>query len=250
MNILTTLIENYSLLLMLGCVIIYKPKGVKVSKAELQRAYKQNPDGAGIMARTGKNLICRKGYFTFEDFYANYLQLEQYEMAIHMRIATSGLVDKNNCHPFQHQQLGMVHNGMITIPLCSPNKSDTWHFFQLIKREDVFNSMLKSEVEYEIGLGNKLVFMHATRGTVIYNEQQGLWKNDCWYSNDYHNIPKTKYKNKGKWYNTLDEDKYLNDIVDKELTEEEELDLLEANDYNESYMTDEEKEYYANLYKK
>ena len=86
------------------CIVIYQPKGKQVQKAILQKAFENNPDGAGFMVQKDKEApYMMKGFFDFDKFYKSYLPFSKgdYNVAIHFRIATHGTVNKDNCHPFK-----------------------------------------------------------------------------------------------------------------------------------------------------
>lgn len=112
------------------CVAVIKPSGVEIpDKETLFRCFRTNPDGAGFaIYRNGKILI-KKGYMGFDDFYNAFLKEKPQKdenIFIHFRIATHGLVDCGNTHPFpisddfetmrkvelEYSGKVMVHNGI------------------------------------------------------------------------------------------------------------------------------------------
>lgn len=114
------------------CIIAYKPKGIQApQKAVLQTCFNNNPDGAGLLLlRKDSNIISiYKGFFSFDSFYqvAKSLDIGIDDIAVyHFRIATSGLIDAGNCHPFPISNVvqdltatyietdkAFVHNGII-----------------------------------------------------------------------------------------------------------------------------------------
>lgn len=114
------------------CIIAYKPKGIKSpSKNVLKTCFNNNPDGAGLLVlRKDSNVInIYKGFFSFDSFYcvAKSLDIGIDDIAVyHFRIATSGLINEGNCHPFPISNVvqdltatyietdkAFVHNGII-----------------------------------------------------------------------------------------------------------------------------------------
>ena len=89
------------------CVILVKKKGIELpTKKVLKCCWERNPDGAGFMFNDYDKVVIMKGFMTFEEFYlrlqtANeFYHLKEKGLVIHFRIATSGLKDKGNCHPY------------------------------------------------------------------------------------------------------------------------------------------------------
>ena len=80
--------------------------GNAIAKDILESCWKRNPDGAGFMFNDCDKVVIMKGFMTFEEFYlrlqtANeFYHLKEKGLVIHFRIATSGLKDKGNCHPY------------------------------------------------------------------------------------------------------------------------------------------------------
>lgn len=114
------------------CIIAYKPKGIQApSKNILQTCFDNNPDGAGLLLiRKDSNIInIYKGFFSFDSFYqvVKSLNIGTDDISVyHFRIATSGLIDSGNCHPFPISNIvkdltatyietdkAFVHNGVI-----------------------------------------------------------------------------------------------------------------------------------------
>ena len=51
------------------CVIVHVPPTVEISKNTLEKCWKANPNGAGLMYATRGALVVRKGMMVFKDFY-------------------------------------------------------------------------------------------------------------------------------------------------------------------------------------
>lgn len=113
------------------CIAVIKPKGVKMpNQPTLKNCFTSNPHGAGFMYSNGEELVIKKGFMTFKDFYDALINeniSDDKLVFLHFRIATHGLKDGGNTHPFpvttNVQELrsvqshfngyGMIHNGVI-----------------------------------------------------------------------------------------------------------------------------------------
>ncbi len=94
------------------CLIIHKPEGSTVPKWVIESALEYNNDGFGVMAE-GK---ARKWkYRTLEQIQDILGPLEAVNAALHFRMATDGLVNKSNAHPFKlRNRAWLMHNGMLS----------------------------------------------------------------------------------------------------------------------------------------
>lgn len=173
------------------CIAIWKDAGKTISEEVLRKCFSSNPDGAGYMYVDNKELIVRKGFFTFDAFYEDYKQHEEKQCAIHFRIKTHGTVSEENCHPFSvTENLGFIHNGIIS-GYFDKEKSDTYLFNEIILkplvqsygRGAIQNGVIQSLLEDAIGSGSKLVFLDANGKHAIINHTAGNWDNGIWYSN-------------------------------------------------------------------
>jgi predicted glutamine amidotransferase len=187
------------------CIIIYKPENMTLNENTLQNSWNNNPNGAGFMYAENNKLHIVKGLMTYEEFKTAYDPHKEKQCVIHFRIATHGLTNKENTHPFLiNKNLGLVHNGIIHKLSCNINTdmSDTWHLVEkLMKPLPGINKLWKLDsyqtlIEDYIG-ASKLVFMDNLGNTAIYNENLGNWNSECWFSNYSYQIqewkqPKTK----------------------------------------------------------
>lgn len=88
------------------CLIIVKDNGVEMPTRDfLEDVWEVNPDGAGVMWRSGKTgeVSFVKGFMKEEDLYLFLDKMDfkfNDQVAIHLRWATSGKVDAQTCHPF------------------------------------------------------------------------------------------------------------------------------------------------------
>jgi len=124
------------------CIAIVKPKNVEIpDRASFLNCFNNNPDGAGFMFVRNNQLHIKKGYMSFEDFYTAFCSenfTEQDTIFIHFRIATHGLRDGGNTHPFpitnsisdlrkkniSFNGYGLIHNGILHYPKFTFKKYD------------------------------------------------------------------------------------------------------------------------------
>lgn len=181
------------------CIAIMKPQGKIISKKTLQECYRNNPDGAGFMFSSNKELHIKKGYFDFKEFYEEYKKYQDKKCVIHFRIKTHGKIDKDNCHPFRvNNSLGFIHNGVIT-GFGGDIKSDTVEFNEQVLKGlvskwgnlSLFEKPVTKLIEATIGY-SKLVFLDRHNNHNIINETLGQWHKGVWYSN-------SSYKPTPKW---------------------------------------------------
>jgi glutamine amidotransferase len=183
------------------CIAILNTKGV-INKDTLLTCWNNNPDGAGMIYTTNNNeLKIFKEMNDFDRFYSEYKKQrkvnKQSNFVLHFRIATSGKIDLNNCHPFKvNKNLAFVHNGMIDIIPMSSNVSDTFTFNEAIIKNlgsnFLYNEAIIRLIETYIGY-SKLVFLNNMNEATIINEELGMWDADNWYSNNTYQSKKEKY---------------------------------------------------------
>lgn len=179
------------------CVIALKPVDKVVTKRELKNCFSNNSNGAGMMysvRENGENLLCvDKGYFGFRKFYKHFRMMEALypdsPFILHFRIATSGYISADACHPFMiHDDLAFVHNGIFS-KMGSIKESDTQEFNRTILRRLPKNFLdiekAKNMVnEYITTSLSKVVFMDNVGNYTIMNESAGIWNDKgVWFSN-------------------------------------------------------------------
>lgn len=182
-----------------------------ISKETLKQCWKSNPDGAGMIYTANNQIQIFKEMSNFDKFYKEYLKQRKSNktsnFVLHFRIATSGKIDKTNCHPFSvNKNLAFVHNGMININQLNANVSDTYTFNELILKKlpatFLNNHAILDLIENYIGY-SKLIFLDSDNEASILNEDLGHWDADNnWYSNNSYQCTYTKTKAvKAKNYN-------------------------------------------------
>lgn len=178
------------------CIAIYKPAGKLINKENLAQCFKANSDGAGFLVAKNKQLIMKKGFFTFDEFYDAYLPYANEQCLIHFRIKTHGDINIDNCHPFMiNKSLGFIHNGVIS-GFGLGTMSDTSHFNSTIFQplvakygnQVMFEPAIQDLVESRISY-SKLAFLDRHGNHKLFNEDKGVWDNEVWYSNTSYKIP-------------------------------------------------------------
>ena len=184
------------------CIAIVKPQGIEISDEYLENCFDNNNDGAGIAYAKNGKLYIVKGIFDKKQFIQEVRKAEtvaQGSMLIHCRIGTSGLKDKNNCHPhIVNDDLVMIHNGILDIEVPQKSKvSDTVIFIETYLKE-LSKDFVKSEpimhlIEKAIGDRNKFAFLNNKGEAFICNANLGIVENGIWYSNDTYSYNWSKY---------------------------------------------------------
>ena len=212
------------------------------------------------MFNSNKKVIIEKGFMKFNDFYNRLIEcdlhhnLKKSTLIIHFRVATSGLVDNGNCHPYPitnninllrkteiECEIGVAHNGVIREYNGKDNiLNDTQMFIievidDLIantKKEYYKSKTFKKIMESMIN-GSRLVLLN-TAGEII---KIGNWieENGLYFSNDKYKtsnaLKSSKYRKAQIFENEL---KYLEDdfesndnfYIDDMPVEEEEFNLF------------------------
>lgn len=175
------------------CIAIVKPQGTEISDEYLKNCFENNYDGAGIAYAKDGMLYIIKGIFKKEEFIKAIRKAEkiaQGDMLIHCRIGTSGLKDKNNCHPhIVNENLVMIHNGILDIDVPKKSKiSDTVIFVEKylkkLKKDFVKDECIMNLIELAIGSNNKFAFLNNKGKSFICNCKAGIVEDVIWYSND------------------------------------------------------------------
>jgi len=162
------------------CIAILN-NGKMLPKKKLQNCWNNNDDGAGILyIQDGKlqvekfsNAVAVNSTQNFDKFFKRYTDIKSsasgfMPMLLHFRIATHGFSD-DYLHPFLvSDDLGLVHNGVIS-GFGSKELSDTAEFTQLLGTMpgmtncDMLDIAFIEDAIYTfIGASNKLIFLDAT----------------------------------------------------------------------------------------
>lgn len=159
------------------CIIIVKPKGVKMpATSQLRRLALFNSDGCGF--------VSDGDYYrslNFEEFMRRLRKVKTSEQCIiHFRFATHGSVCVANCHPFKDEETGtyFAHNGVFDFIKPCGDETDSECLFRtnvmLCLHEfgwgsDTFNAIMDS-------------FCQSSRVAMLHNEEIKTWGR--WYSHN------------------------------------------------------------------
>lgn len=211
------------------CVICYIPKGTKLpNKERIKAMWDSNSDGGGLFWIANGQVHISKGYFNFESFYKDILTVKDfdYELAIHMRIATAGGISQNMCHPFPISNKkedifdldgaydsAIMHNGIIPIRNRA-EYSDTAEFIvtnlysrYLNDRRFYKHFSDKSRRKLENAIGGSRMLFFGGDGSI---EMVGSWseKDGCYYSNLNFEWRENRYNSYGYGYNNYSYGRY------------------------------------------
>ena len=177
------------------CVIIVKKNNFNLTRKELKRNWDGNPDGGGFMFASQGVLHVIKGLFSFRHFYKIFRKYEncypKADFVIHMRVATSGKRNHENCHPFYiNDNLAFSHNGIFS-GLGDKDHSDTYQLNEEIfkKLPDdfmVIKEIVDAVIDYVEGSGSKIVLKDNKGAITIVNEAAGKWDEGIWYSSGHY----------------------------------------------------------------
>ena len=214
------------------CIICYKPQNVEmVDMKYLENCELFNKDGAGFMVKLGNQVVIKKGFFDVPTLYDEIFKTcnehpEKYDIGVHFRFATHGVIDRGNCHPFSISKrasklrnievttnYALMHNGIITGMPKEKILSDTQVFIRN---------------NYEMLQSNPAKILNKTDGKFLYFSsrniiKKGLTEDMGWYwSNDGYQDFTGKYYNHsfgGKSYYKEYYDEYdYYDNFDSEMT--------------------------------
>jgi hypothetical protein len=173
------------------CIAIVNTYGT-IDQATFQACWKNNPDGGGLAYVDNEEVRIFKEMNSVDAMYREYTSIRKYNdlpMIIHFRIATSGSVDADNCHPFEvFPGLVMAHNGIIDNVKAIAEISDTRIFIdQVLARlpENFLHNVGIRRLISEFIERSRLVFLNRFGVYDIINEHMGEWDNEhCnWFSN-------------------------------------------------------------------
>ncbi len=173
------------------CILLLKPEGKKLDKEIYLNCYNNNADGAGFAIIKNGKLRTIKGFFSFSDFWTNFEPYEQYARIIHFRVGTGGYAAGENCHPWRvNKNLVMAHNGSISINRTNQAWSDTGNYNEFVLKEltETFPDWWKQKefqwmMQAALGTNNKVILLDNKGEAVIFNEKEGEWDDEVWYSN-------------------------------------------------------------------
>ena len=173
------------------CLLIAARKKI-LDKDALESGYDNNSHGAGFAYSKDNQLFVEKGFFSFDDFLTAYNNIpDNSPNIVHFRLATGGLMNDVNCHPFSiSKNLAFAHNGIFSFIDACAEFSDTYHFNEEFMKPlfaknnaGVYSTGAKFMIEKLIGY-NKLAFLNNKGDVTIMNQEAGDVHNGAWYSNN------------------------------------------------------------------
>lgn len=173
------------------CLAIYKPSKVLPDWEALEEGFRCNSHGAGFAVAVDGAIQIHKGFFRFAEFEEAFREFADKQALVHFRLATHGTRGSDMCHPFLvTDELAMIHNGILPIDTSDDKeKSDTWHYVEYIlkplaerDRDFYTDDAIKFLGEAAIS-GSKFAFLRADGDWCIWNDTDGHWRDDVWYSN-------------------------------------------------------------------
>ena len=231
------------------CIIIYKDKTAALpTKKTLKTCFNNNDDGCGYMVKQGKTVFINKGFMRFSDFYTEFKNdkkiTKDCELVLHFRIATGGLVNAANCHPFPVTDKvaeltanefitdkAIAHNGILS-GFDDINKvlSDT----QIFTKDILYFLMLENlkpnliEAIRNLTIGSRLCIFNQGNflllGNWITDKKTGLQFSNSGYKVDKrHNWKQGSWKNSSYFYSKSKWTKYTKDYIESETITESEV---------------------------
>lgn len=219
------------------CLIVVKPKGIALPKREyLFNGQNRNSDGIGVAyVKAGTNSVrVKKDFKGFMEFYSWLLDSvgEKDSLIVHFRLATSGLTDEGNRHPFPITTNAVLlrkvnlscrraaaHNGILSHLSGHKKYSDTQKFVLSILapiKNKLGNKSIQKLISSYLN-GDKLAIIDYNGGILLFGSYEK--ENGCYYSNDgyknawpywgysyYNDSYKSikKYKNEGLYISECD----------------------------------------------
>lgn len=178
------------------CVIIYKPKGMRMpSNAVLEACWRANPHGAGLAFVDGEHVQIDKGYMSRQEFMRlvkSYRFTKNDEVALHFRWATSGGINQGACHPFPISRKDIrlkknfvttkeafFHNGVFTLQPAD-GLSDTMTMVKRHLAQKGARTKRGLQALEQYRAGSRILLLKA--GNI---KRIGKWHkvNGLWYSN-------------------------------------------------------------------
>ncbi len=105
------------------CVIIFIPQGTTISEEELKKAWDRNSHGGGYCYQKDGNVVFKRGIMKYKDYKKQVMDLVgKYNLILHMRITTSKVINKVQCHPYRIDNVKQLE-GMTKSPVVCMNGS-------------------------------------------------------------------------------------------------------------------------------
>lgn len=132
-------------------------------------------------------MVLRKGFRTFDEFYAQYCadEVDEHTALIHFRITTRGAENSSNCHPFAIEHGALIHNGtMSSLGEHGKGISDTAEFAARISTLTPDQiTVMRPILESFMGTWNKVALLMHDGELLVFNERQWIQEDGVLYSN-------------------------------------------------------------------
>jgi glutamine amidotransferase len=182
------------------CLLTFLPDEVLPDTDALLNGAEVNDDGHGFAIVTGDQILVRHGMAAepmIEEFDASRRAHPHGPALFHSRFSTHGnLRDLANCHPFPlgaDPRTVLAHNGVLP-KAVQPEKGDPRSDTRIAAETflPAFGPLrlrrTRRRVERWMTAANKIVILTVDRRfrdhAYILNEQEGIWDDGIWYSND------------------------------------------------------------------
>lgn len=180
------------------CILTMLPAGVLPNAVHLYAGAEANPDGHGYAIVAGERIIIGKGMDAdkmITEFEAVRKLYPDGPALFHSRIATAGVVNEYNVHPFYvggDTRTVIAHNGIMPRAV-QPGKSNPASDTRITAEKFLpqFGSLRyrgnRKRFERWMTTANKVVLLTVDKrykeNAYILNEDQGVWDEGIWYSN-------------------------------------------------------------------
>lgn len=167
------------------CYLLVKPRGEAINPDWLNNAHAAgNGDGFGMVyVHRGRFVVNKTMEFAeFMDI-AKHLPVDK-NVILHMRMASTGAVCLDNCHPFEFDDLCGAHNGVLP-GWGSQFITDTEHFMTESVKSLSHLQKHRHALGSAIG-GGKMAFLTLSGEVEFLNRERGVEESGCWHSNSYY----------------------------------------------------------------
>jgi hypothetical protein len=162
------------------CMMILKPKGVRIPDGMLEKASILNPNGCGIAYCSDTGLILVKE--------PPLVSVQERTELWHLRYALSGIGDVQSTQPFSYYngEFAFAHVGVLKDWGALGRHSDSWQFWTECRD---FVTEARSRTGYQRLLSaycsvtqNRMVLLSRWDRYWIFGESNGFWENGLWLS--------------------------------------------------------------------
>lgn len=169
------------------CIGVVIPANMVISEKIIRLCMSRNPNGNGVAFINKKGVVEAEKSADFSEagkvsFIKRYYEIARqkhtakHPMLLHFRVATQGVINKNNCHPFNVKGGMLIHNGTLftTSDGKFAEKSDTGAFAERYGGKLSYDFVNANKEGLQEALGyNKLAFLYDGGHTVLINQR--LW---------------------------------------------------------------------------